>query len=47
VFWGFFHESLLRNDGAWGEPLRFPIVAVGATAGSAGSEPRPPATTAE
>lgn len=42
VFWGFFHESLVRSDGAWGEPLRFPILAVGAMDEVAGSEPRPP-----
>lgn len=30
VFWGFFHEALMRNDGSWGEPPRFPILAVGA-----------------
>ncbi|HXC16843.1 MAG TPA: M14 family zinc carboxypeptidase [Holophagaceae bacterium] len=28
VHWGFFHESLVRSDLAWGEPLRFPILAV-------------------
>ena len=28
VHWGFFHESLVRGDLAWGEPLRFPILAV-------------------
>ncbi|HJU83956.1 MAG TPA: M14 family zinc carboxypeptidase [Holophagaceae bacterium] len=29
VHWGFFAETLLRNDGSWGEPPRFPILAVG------------------
>jgi hypothetical protein len=29
VHWGFFHEVLLRNDSSWGDPPRFPIVAVG------------------
>lgn len=29
VHWGFFHSTLLRNDGSWGEPPRFPILAVG------------------
>lgn len=29
VHWGFFHEVLLRNDGSWGDPPRFPILAVG------------------
>lgn len=47
VFWGFFDETLLRSDGAWGEPLRFPIVAVGGASGSGGAEPRPPAKKAE
>ena len=28
VHWGFFHESLVRSDLAWGEPLRFPILVV-------------------
>lgn len=28
VHWGFFHESLVRSDLAWGEPPRFPILAV-------------------
>lgn len=28
VHWGFFDESLVRGDLAWGEPLRFPILAV-------------------
>ncbi len=42
VFWGFFHESLLRGDGAWGEPLRFPIVAVGGASEAAGADPKPP-----
>ncbi len=47
VFWGFFHECLVRSDGAWGEPLRFPLVAVGAASGAAGPGPRPPAKKAE
>ena len=29
VFWGFFHSSLLRGEGMWGEPPRFPILALG------------------
>lgn len=29
VHWGFFQEVLLRNDGSWGDPPRFPILAVG------------------
>ena len=29
VFWGAFHSVLLRGDGMWGEPPRFPILAVG------------------
>ncbi|HTL98314.1 MAG TPA: hypothetical protein VL181_05860, partial [Holophagaceae bacterium] len=28
VHWGFFDESLVRSDLAWGEPPRFPILAV-------------------
>ena len=47
VFWGCFHESLLRSDGAWGEPLRFPILAVGGASEAAGAEPIPPAKKAE
>ena len=47
VFWAFFHESLVRSDGVWGEPLRFPVLAVGATGEIAGSDPRPPAKKAE
>jgi hypothetical protein len=30
VFWGFLHSSLLRGEGMWGEPPRFPILALGA-----------------
>ncbi len=40
VFWGFFHESLVRGDGAWGEPVRFPILAVGGPEGATGSIPQ-------
>ena len=29
VFWGAFHGALIRGDGMWGEPPRFPILAVG------------------
>jgi len=29
VFWGAFHSALIRGDGMWGEPPRFPILAVG------------------
>ncbi len=29
AFWGFFHSALIRGDGMWGEPPRFPILAVG------------------
>ncbi|WP_306589995.1 M14 family zinc carboxypeptidase [Geothrix sp. 21YS21S-4] len=29
AFWGLFHPALLRGDGMWGEPPRFPILAVG------------------
>jgi hypothetical protein len=29
VFWGLFHTVLLRGNGMWGEPPRFPILAVG------------------
>jgi hypothetical protein len=39
VRWGFFHEVLLRNDGSWGDPPRFPIVAVGRAEGSGPVEP--------
>ena len=29
VFWGLFHPALLRGNGMWGEPPRFPILALG------------------
>jgi hypothetical protein len=29
VFWGLFHSALIRGEGMWGEPPRFPILAVG------------------
>ena len=29
VYWGTFHSALIRGDGMWGEPPRFPILAVG------------------
>ena len=29
AFWGVFHSALIRGDGMWGEPPRFPILAVG------------------
>ncbi|GLH74225.1 hypothetical protein GETHLI_27270 [Geothrix limicola] len=29
VFWGVFHSALIRGDGMWGEPPRFPILALG------------------
>jgi hypothetical protein len=29
AYWGVFHSALIRGDGMWGEPPRFPIVAVG------------------
>jgi hypothetical protein len=29
VFWGAFHGALIRGEGMWGEPPRFPILAVG------------------
>lgn len=29
VFWGAFHSALIRGDGMWGEPPRFPILALG------------------
>jgi hypothetical protein len=32
VFWGFFHRSLIRGFGMWGEGPKFPILAVGANA---------------
>jgi hypothetical protein len=35
VHWGFFPEALLRNDGSWGDPPRFPILAVGAAPAAA------------
>jgi hypothetical protein len=29
AYWGVFHSALIRGDGMWGEPPRFPILAVG------------------
>jgi hypothetical protein len=29
AFWGLFHSALIRGNGMWGEPPRFPILAVG------------------
>jgi hypothetical protein len=29
VYWGAFHSALVRGDGMWGEPPRFPILAIG------------------
>ena len=29
VYWGAFHSALIRGDGMWGEPPRFPILALG------------------
>ncbi len=29
VFWGAFHGALIRGNGMWGEPPRFPILAMG------------------
>jgi len=29
AYWGTFHSALVRGDGMWGEPPRFPILAVG------------------
>jgi hypothetical protein len=29
VYWGVFQSALVRGDGMWGEPPRFPILAVG------------------
>lgn len=29
AFWGLFHSALVRGNGMWGEPPRFPILAVG------------------
>jgi hypothetical protein len=29
VFWGAFHGALIRGEGMWGEPPRFPILALG------------------
>jgi hypothetical protein len=29
AYWGTFHSALIRGDGMWGEPPRFPILAVG------------------
>jgi hypothetical protein len=29
MFWGAFQSALIRGEGMWGEPPRFPILAVG------------------
>jgi hypothetical protein len=35
AFWGLFHSALIRGNGMWGEPPRFPILAVGPAASPA------------
>jgi hypothetical protein len=44
VFWGYFHSSILRGPGMWGDPPRFPILAVGDRCmdAPAGAAARPP-----
>lgn len=37
AFWGLFHSALIRGTGMWGEPPRFPLLAVGS------AETEPPA----
>ncbi|MCE1229138.1 MAG: hypothetical protein LWX11_06595 [Firmicutes bacterium] len=34
VYWGFFHSALVRSSQMWGEPPRFPILAVGEAEGA-------------
>jgi hypothetical protein len=46
VFWGAFHGALIRGDGMWGEPPRFPILALGrgeSAAASVTTRPEPKA----
>ncbi len=48
VFWGAFHSVLVRGDGMWGEPPRFPILAVGrGDAGVVAATPIPAPKTQE
>lgn len=48
VYWGTFHSALIRGDGMWGEPPRFPILAVGrADATAPAITPIPAAKTQE
>ncbi|BDU68740.1 hypothetical protein GETHOR_08410 [Geothrix oryzae] len=35
AYWGLFHSALIRGNGMWGEPPRFPILAVGPAASPA------------
>jgi hypothetical protein len=42
VFWGLFHPSLLRGEGMWGEPPRFPILALGQPDAAPSSAQPPP-----
>lgn len=42
VYWGVFQSALIRGDGMWGEPPRFPILAVGrGNAGLVTAQPSP------
>jgi hypothetical protein len=48
TFWGLFHTVLLRGNGMWGEPPRFPILAVGGgDAAAATARPTPEPRTQE
>jgi hypothetical protein len=41
VYWGLFQSTLVRSKLMWGEPPRFPILAVGTPAGTERNEPLP------
>lgn len=43
VFWGLFHSALIRGEGMWGEPPRFPLLAVGEVADAPATAAAPPA----
>lgn len=47
AFWGAFHGALIRGDGMWGEPPRFPILAVGGEGAATAARPIPEPRTQE
>ncbi len=47
VHWGVFHSALVRGRGMWGEPPRFPILAVGDLPPTPAAKAAPPASAAK